>query len=76
MAARIDDEDFRWAFSISRIDVEGAPILQYFDRLNGPHGAKQALELLKTAYPEIPFQIFFCGDYLFAGDPANYQTVH
>ena len=66
-------EDFRWAYSIARTDVPGAPIIQYFDRICY---AKEAIELLRAAYPEIPFQIFVQGDQQYLGDPANHENVH
>jgi len=68
-----DLEEFRWAYSVARIDLPGAPILQYFDRLCY---AKTALVLLEAAYPEIPFQIFVQGDQQYLGDPANHENVH
>lgn len=68
-----DLEEFRWAYSVARTDLPGAPILQYFDRLCY---AKSALALLETAYPDIPFQIFVQGDQQYLGDPANHENVH
>lgn len=66
-------EDFRWAYSIARTDIQGSPILQYFDRI---HHAKAAKLLLEAAYPDIPFQIFVQGDQQYLGDPANHENVH
>lgn len=76
LANPIDPEEFRWAYAIAREDLPGAPLLQYFDRLFGPTGAKEGLRILKEAYPEIPLRIYVQGDQQYIGDPANHENVH
>ena len=66
-------EEFRWAYSINRTDMVGAPPIQFFDRVAS---AKSALLVLQNAYPEISFGIFVRGDQLYLGHPEVHELIH
>jgi hypothetical protein len=66
-------EEFRWAYSISRVDIPNAAPIQFFDRVST---AKEYLNLLQDTYPGIPFGIFARGDQLYLGYPEIHENIH
>ena len=69
----MDEEEFRWAYSIARTDILNAPPIEYFERVVY---AKEALKDLQARYPDIPFGIFARGDQLFQGIPEIHEFLH
>jgi hypothetical protein len=67
------EEEFRWAYSICRIDLKDSPPLQYFDRMAT---AKAAMAILEDLYPDIPLGVFVRGDQLYMGHPEIHENVH
>jgi len=68
-----EQDAFEWSYSLCRIDVAGAPPIQFFQRV--AH-AKVAMQLLHEAYPDIPLGIFVRGDQLYLGHPEIHESVH
>lgn len=66
-------EEFRWAYSVARVDIPNAPPIQLFDRIDK---AKLFLAHVGEAYPEIPFGVFARGDQLYMGHPEFHETTH
>jgi hypothetical protein len=68
----MDEDAFRWAYAIMREDGPELIPLQYFDRVQT---AKEELEKLREAYPEIPFGIYIQGDQLYVPQ-SSHENVH
>lgn len=68
----MDNDEFMWAYGISRSDNPAAEPIAYFYRLKH---AKDELKILEERYPEIPFEIVVPGTQLYVQKGAH-EEVH